>query len=278
MKNVTDNQFNSMVEKHGALFYEQLELEARYKRIAMDSMRNMLSDKKANGAASEVSIGKGLINHQFETVYNNVKTFVDYTLAPKPGVKPAYLGILKDLLELYGDKLDDLYTLLTFLPFSTIINGVFKGETRLSNLSNIIGVELQQEARMEAFLQTHPDVGDKVLTGVSKRVQRHYKTYYAQRMMSHVGFEWAGWNSNDAMHLGAKLIELVIDGSGYFEQYHDTDSKNYYTTTEIRPTQWLLDTWAKNEENVIAKAFKLIPTVIPPAPGKTLRPGDIMGN
>lgn len=266
----------NMVNKYGELFTEQLEIEASYKQFAEELLKNAYEESKLEGQAAETALGKRLMNHQFDTVFENVKVFVETTLQPKPGVKPAYIGILQQLADIYEGKERDLYTLLTMATFSVLLNSVFRKETRLSNLAQTVAAEVQTEARMEAFLKANPEIAASVLRGISERVSKHYKTYYAYRRMEHANFSWNPWSLKDSTLFGAKLIELVIQGSGYFELYDHTDM-NGKAVTEIHPTQWLLNTWAKNEEKLIAKAYRMCPTVVPPAPWTTFKDGGYYG-
>jgi hypothetical protein len=120
----------NMVNKYGELFTEQLEIEASYKKFAEELLRDVYEESKVEGQAADTALGKRLMNHQFDTVYDNVKVFVETTLQPKPGVKPAYIGILQQLAEIYEGKERDLYTLLTMGTFSVLLNSVFRKEAR----------------------------------------------------------------------------------------------------------------------------------------------------
>lgn len=272
MRNLTANLENL----YGDLFFEQLEIESSYKQLAEEILTKSYEDHKAEGKAIETALGGRILEHQFESIYNNINEFIDSMVTPRPGVKPIYFHIINQLEDIYEDRRKDLVTMLTLASFSVLLNGVFQKECRLSNLSRLVGNEVQLEAQMEAYLNANPDIAASVIRGVSKRVSKHYKAFYAMRRMQHSGFNWTPWKTKEYVLLGAKLIELVVTGSNCFELYDHTDL-NGKAETEIHPTQWLLETWAKNEENLIAKTYLTCPTVIPPAPWEDFRNGGYYG-
>lgn len=269
---------NKPEELYGDLFYEQLNLEDTYKNLAQEAAKRLLEDRRANHSAATSSLGQRFISHQFDTVLDNVKAFMEYTLKPKPGVKRSYFSIVENLMRIYEGQEEQLYNIMAVLPFSVLINRTMSNDLIYSNLLSQVANELEQEVKTEAFLQTlNGGEVKSLLSGISERVARSYKALYVERRMKHSGFHWDNWERQDAVLLAAELVQLVIAGSGYFEEYRDT-TREGNSLLEIRPTQWLLDAWAKNEESMIARAYRLCPTVIPPAPWESIYEGGYYGS
>ncbi len=258
------------------LFIEQWELEKEQKTLAEAMKEKAFADQKSEGLASGIPVASSLINYRMKEVLQSVEEFVSHTTKPRRGVKPAYTYILQALVNIYEGKEDHLHALLAYLPFSVLIDNAMKSEFRLSNLSYSVGSQLQEEARLEAFCQKHPDEAQSTLKGMKSRIEAQYKSYYAKRRMDYSEFVWSSWATDDLKHLGAKLIEIVVEASGYFETYNGVSFKGS-AMLEIRPTQWLLDTWDTNEGSLIGKAFRMVPTIIPPKPWEDLRTGAYYG-
>lgn len=255
------------------LYQDQITLEATWRDQARTMKELEIAKQKAEGGASSLSIGQRLIDREYENAINNVQAFVEHATAPRKGSKSAYVAILLDLQRIYKGRQDDLLNLLTFITFSTLLNGVMRQEYILSNLAKHVGQDIQHEARLDAFLQASEDhTQAAILKGIRDRRDQHFKTYYAERFQEYAGWEWVGWNKQDLQSLGACLIDLVKDGTGYFEEYQAGGQK------EIRPTQWLIDTWKKNEARVISRAFRMCPTIIPPKPWEDFYTGGYYGD
>lgn len=256
------------------LYEAQLKLEATWRNRARDLKTLEITKKVQDGGAADLSLGQRLIDREYDRAKGNIKAFLDYQLAPKGGVKAAYLEILTDLARIYESREEDLLNLLTFVTMSTLVNGVMKKEYRVSNLAKQIGFDIQYEARLDAFLQQSDQyTNGKITKGIRDRRDKHFKTYYAERFQEAAGFVWTGWNRQDLQSLGAIFIDLVRDGTGYWEDYQVDGGQR-----EIRPTQWLLDTWSKNEAKIIDRAFRQCPTIIPPKPWEDFYTGGYYGD
>lgn len=259
------------MEKH-PLYFEELELEARYKTFGEQKLRQVYDKAKAEGQVGTTTLGQKFIAHQYSAVFEAVKVFVEGALAPKRGVKPAYVGILLEMSELYRDEKDQLYSLLTFSPFSILMNNLMKRKDLfLSNVSQLIGKEIQDEYNLTHYLSKNPSRNVVVLNGIDQRVQGFYRRAYALAWMKRDNYQAPKWNHQDLMQLSACLVNLIVDNTSYFEYCPQG------ATLSVQPTQALLDAWATNEDNAISNAYRLCPTIIPPKPWESYEEGGYYG-
>lgn len=259
------------MEKH-PLYFEELELEARYKTFGEQKLRQVYDKAKAEGQVGTTTLGQKFIAHQYSAVFEAVKVFVEGALAPKRGVKPAYVGILLEMSELYRDEKDQLYSLLTFSPFSILMNNLMKRKDLfLSNVSQLIGKEIQDEYNLTHYLSKNPSRNVVVLNGIDQRVQGFYRRAYALAWMKRDNYQAPKWNHQDLMQFSACLINLIVDNTSYFEYCQQG------ATLSVQPTQALLDAWATNEDNAISNAYRLCPTIIPPKPWESYEEGGYYG-
>lgn len=259
------------------LFSKQIELEASFKREAEDFKKRAISKQKEYGEGSTLPVGTSLINYKLQDIIERVAGFVLNTVKPRRGVKPAYTPIIYKLTQIYKGKETDLYTLMAYLTISTLLDNSLKHEYRLNNHAKLLGTALQNEVKLEAFLQKHPDQTASILQGIDKRVQTHYREYYVQRRQAYEKFAWVNWGDEDKNHLGTKLIEIIIETTGYFTIFNDVTYRGS-SQSEVRPTQWLLDTWDKNEALLITKAFRYLPTIILPKKWVDMQEGAYYGD
>mgnify|MGYP005877063821 FL=1 len=259
------------MEKH-PLYFEELELEARYKTFGEQKLRQVYDKAKAEGQVGTTTLGQKFIAHQYSAVFEAVKVFVEGALAPKRGVKPAYVGILLEMSELYRDEKDQLYSLLTFSPFSILMNNLMKRKDLfLSNVSQLIGKEIQDEYNLTHYLSKNPSRNVVVLNGIDQRVQGFYRRAYALAWMKRDNYQAPKWNHQDLMQFSACLVNLIVDNTSYFEYCQQG------ATLSVQPTQALLDAWATNEDNAISNAYRLCPTIIPPKPWESYEEGGYYG-
>lgn len=259
------------MEKH-PLYFEELELEARYKTFGEQKLRQVYDKAKAEGQVGTTTLGQKFIAHQYSAVFEAVKVFVEGALAPKRGVKPVYVGILLEMSELYKDEKDQLYSLLTFSPFSILMNNLMKRKDLfLSNVSQLIGKEIQDEYNLTHYLSKNPSRNVVVLNGIDQRVQGFYRRAYALAWMKRDNYQAPKWNHQDLMQLSACLVNLIVDNTSYFEYCPQG------ATLSVQPTQALLDAWATNEDNAISNAYRLCPTIIPPKPWESYEEGGYYG-
>lgn len=258
--------------KHHPLYFEELELEARYKTFGEQKLRQAYDKAKAEGQVGTTTLGQKFIAHQYSTVFEAVKVFVEGALAPKRGVKPAYVALLMEMSELYKDEKDQLYSLLTFSPFSIMMNNLMKRKDLfLSNISQLIGKEIQDEYNLTHYLKLNPSRNGVVLNGIDQRVQGFYRRAYALAWMKRDNYQAPKWNHQDLMQLSACLVTLIVDNTSYFEYCPQG------AALKVQPTQALLDAWATNEDNIVSNAYRLCPTIIPPKPWESYEEGGYHG-
>ena len=259
------------MEKH-PLYFEELELEARYKTFGEQKLRQAYDKAKAEGQVGTTTLGQKFIAHQYSNVFEAIKLFVENALAPKRGVKPAYVSILFEMVELYKEEKDQMYSLLAFSALSTLMDNMMRRkELFMSNVSQWIGKEIQDEYNLTRYLSQKPSREPIVTKGIDQRVQSFYRRAYAIAWMKRDGYQAPKWDKQDLMQLAASLINIIITTTNYFE-YNQQG-----TALHIQPTQSLLDAWSTNEDNVVANSYRLCPTIIPPKPWTTYDDGGYYG-
>lgn len=257
-------------EQYGELYCKQLELELAYKTEAEELLKASLKQAVADGEAANTKIGGKLIDFAYDTTAANMQVLLDGIKQPKRGVVPVYTPIVKQLLEIYREREEDLITLLSVAALSTILSATFAAKNTLSRIASDIIKEVEQEAQIEAFFlykgeqegKIDPKLIEDFDKGIKERIQKSYKITYATNRMHKEEFMWVKWEKGEkspAQFLGAKLLEMAIKGSGYFEE-----STNLEGIDCIVAKQWLVDTWTKNAQLLQQYAHKFCPMIIPP--------------
>ena len=259
------------------LYIQQIELEEAFKREVEQIRRLSISKEKEKGNGSSVPVGSALVRLRLREAMEAMTAFVETTTKPKRGAKPSYMPILQHLMAIYpATEENHLAALLATVTLNILIDNTLRKEFRLNNIAMQISQILEEEARLESFLQQAPEHRKSTLKGIKTRIDVQYRTYYAKRRQAYETFLWRGWDRDTSRHLGAKLVEIIIQSTGYFDLHHGSTYKGS-SQVEVKPTHWFLETWAKNESILIDKTFRFIPTLIPPKPWEDLKNGGYHG-
>ena len=255
------------------LFTAQLALENKYKKIGEERIRTMYDkvtyDDKT--PAAETKLGQNLLSHEFEHVKQAVHTYVEEILKPKRGTKPTYVSLIETMKEAFTttEKVADVMTLSAF---GIMFSASLRKEVHNSNLSRLIGDELEHETRLQIFLNTSPEEGGKALQGVEKRVQALYKQAYLSACYQRAEFQTTPWNRQDKLQLAACLIQIICKAGSYFEE---NTAEGDLT---IAPSQKLIEAWSKNVDVLVSRAFTYCPTIVPPKPWTSFIEGGYYGD
>ena len=236
---------------------DELRIEKEYKQLAENLLLDSYDQRVKDEKAGETKIGERLANYSFSTVKNNIKALFIHK-SSHGGVVPAYQSVSDELLSTYKDHEDELYTLLTMSVFNVLTSNALKHQdlgVSVSNTAEKLYFALLEEVQAFTFLhQYQAPAGEEKDTsgykkwfneGLKKRSQQHYKETYARFFYKNRSWTPPTGDKINGIKLCCKLIELCVDGSGYFE-YCQVQRNKKQSVAGIKPKQWLLTTWNKN--------------------------------
>ena len=82
--------------------------------------------------------------------------------------------------------------------------------------------------------------------------------------MNRASVDWETWPKTDRLHIGVKLIELVIEATGYFRVYNAKSGR--HVRTYVAPTERVLEWIHKQIDTYALLLPDRYPTIIPPKP------------
>ena len=256
------------------LFQKQLDLEEKYRSRG----RAKMMQAYASAQAAETCLGRRMVSHAFDRMTETVADFICTTVSPKTGVKPAYWSCVADMVDVYKDSLEEAAAVMTLATLRNLLNSSLRSEYILSNIAQAIGTDIYNEVRLQAYLNSGLANVKAIESGIKSRAGLVYKLAYATHHMAETGFTWRKWAAKDKTALGAKLIEIAIQTTGYWECPPMTYRYNGKSAvSEMRPTQRLLDTWQRNYDRLLDTACVLVPTIIPPKPWTGITDGGYFG-
>ena len=274
---------------------DELQLEGEYRHMAMDKLKETLSNKEEKGDASHTSMGSGLINHLFNNLASNMKVWLDDQLTPKRGVKPMYYQFLKHAHEQYEDE-DTFISILCLSVLSNVINQIAlptdRSHPTLTNVGESTGRQIVDEVHLQEFLnylkgddyqayinspifqdwlKTHSkkmfefaNIPIGISRGLKMRNSDYYRRYYVKQVEAKVlsaNIPWTPkkFDKNVWYTLGSKLVEVLLYSTDLFELKSEGGEVD-----ELYATQKFLDIWQSNTDYALLHAYKTCPTIIPP--------------
>lgn len=268
------SDFQELESKYGDLYFKQLALESEAKAEAEDSIKSCLEKARMDGEAGTSSLGDKFSQFAWSTCRDNIHALIADVKKPKKTTQGMYIEPMKDLLKVYQGREEALEDMLTLTGLSCSINAILtvdlENKDNMSGISTAIGTHVKQEADVESYFNFEVSQGAKraliknsMDNGISKRVWDSYKIRYAvARMNNEEGFVRLGWSRQEMQVLGAKILEMIIKGSGFFEETQKiVNGKNLSC---LKMTEWFEKAWFDNENHLIENAILYQPTIIPP--------------
>lgn len=243
------------------LFLEELEIEYQFKHQAEEQLKRHLDEKTQAGAAIETPIGRGLIEYLYDNLAANIEAFLVSTEAPKRGVKPIYYPLVMWLLGVYKDNRQDLITLLSLATITEAVNGAHLFST-LSNVSADTTRTVLEETTLQEYLQQDNVKTISLLHGLKYRKSNFYRRYFVQNIMKQDNWQQKQWDKKTQKLFGAKLLEILIDGTDLFQVNND----NPKHIDCIQPTTIFQELWKRNKDFLLSHAYQSCPMIMPPMP------------
>lgn len=260
---ILDNRRLQVMEEmeQSPLFLEELEIEYQFKHQAEEQLKKHLQEKTQAGAAIETPIGRGLIEYLYDTLAANIEAFLVDIETPKRGVKPIYYPLVLWLLGVYKDNRQDLITLLSLATITEAVNGAHLFST-LSNVSADTTRTVLEETTLQEYLQQDNVKTISLLHGLKYRKSNFYRRYFVQNIMKQDNWQQKQWDKKTQKLFGAKLLEILIDGTDLFQVNND----NPKHIDCIQPTTIFQELWKRNKDFLLSHAYQSCPMIMPPMP------------
>ena len=273
--------------QYGDLYDAQLLLEDEAKHNAEERMKIILETVRRNGEAGSSKLAGRLMEHPWKTSRTNISALIKNAQIPKKTTQGNWVAPMKELVSIYRGRVTELEDMLILIGHSTAIDCVLLAhktqQQTLSNVAICIGRSVMREASVERFFQWSQETKDldkkklqhSMDKGIAQRVRNSYRIVYAVNRMHKAGFPGLKWDKQAELALGAKILEMLVAGSAYYEIV-DKHLDNKKIKCLIM-SEWFEKAWFANEDKTIANAIKYIPTIIPPKPWTTPQSGGYYG-
>lgn len=256
-----------MIENH-PLYAEQLELEAQMIASGMTSYFHAEAQAAAKGRASSTGVGSYLTTLGVSEVEARVTAFIAEMESGRRGRRGAAYPYLK-LLPPAVSAAVAVKAMINYLSRPGVgINYLAspgRAAAPLVAVAKRVGEAVESEAAVAAYEKAQPDLVPAILAKLDKTTSHpaHRRRVILASMRKN-NFEMPRWDSRALTLVGVKLIEAVVEVTGFFEVELIRSGKE--TTRHVRFTQAALDLIADRQSLLSRSMPTLSPMIIPPKP------------
>lgn len=259
------HNFNVIADMYGeTLAAEQLKLEHEAYEMGEARFIKQLNRQILRGEFADNATAKPALNDIVPKLSAAISAFVEEGNAKgKRGRKHVALAPLM--------QIDADYAALI------VIKSVFvclSKEMNIQNVASRIGTAIEDEIRYGRIRTTEGDYFKKYIkNALDKRNGAAYRKAYMQAVETSMiaagtlseDDKWSAWDKETTMHLGIKLIELLIQSTGLVEIHRiNQGTKNDAETIRISDTY--IDYFAGRARSLAGISPVMQPCIIPPKP------------
>lgn len=215
--------------------------------------------------------GKRLLKIGIEPVALGVKEFVDKAYSGKAGRRHIAATLLKGL---------DPYV-VAYLSLRKLIDCVsYEDSFYYQMLASNIGREIELEVKLGVLYSQDRDRYNMTFAKTrTSNLKNHRRAVFSYAFGKSETVEFERWNKEDLLHLGSKLIDIIVEKTGFFTiasvPQREVKNKKVAVTNRIvvHPTSKCLEFIETNKERASMLNPDYLPTLIPPKKWRHARGG-----
>ncbi|MET4733895.1 DNA-directed RNA polymerase [Thalassospira sp. MBR-102] len=255
------------------LVARQIDLELRMLGLGKDAFQKKVTDARQKKNEAGTRYGQSLLLHGLDPVVKGIEDFMEQANSGRAGKRHTAVHYFNEM-----DK-----QVAAMLALRVVIDGVTARRT-LQALCIQIGSRLEVERRFHA-LQSQDRVIDgetgkekegKTIKYVKKKVAKSADFGYRRNIlavaMTRNDFDWTPWPEVDKLHVGLKMLEIIIERTGLVEMMDIQKGKHKtvrYVVCSEKTKGWIDKQVARCE----LLTPQWLPTIIPPVEWTNTRDG-----
>ena len=244
-----------------SLFDRQVALEAEMVSRGTNLFKKKVSDAKVGGKESTTAYGSFLTKKAIAPVAAAIRVFTGETKTGKAGRKNVAAGYLRDIDA----------EVIAFISLRCCLNFV-STQVTFQNAAITVASQLENEARLTYFEKANIDEYRKATKATENTRHERHKQAVFRYIASKNDIDLPTWPKRDKLLIGQKLIEIVIDTTGFIEITAD------YKAQKGKPKEGMayiynivgskkcLDWISRMNDFSELAAPEFMPTIIPPCP------------
>lgn len=230
---------------------EQWRLEEEMSQRGFEAFHRSLNSAREHGLEDQTVYGATILLHRLEAVAEGIRQFLAESDTGKPGKRHLAAAPLRALRP----------EVAALIALRAVVQGLTMPRTAQS-VTTTIGTMIEDEIRLSAFREQESRQFDQMMKGVRERVGYAYKRVYALRVVKKYD-EHEPWTRVKKLHVGAKLLDIVIETAGIVEVV-DQSEGHHRTVKYVVATAETLS-WVDKRVNAVSMLRPTYePMVVPP--------------
>lgn len=222
-----------------ATMQQQLELEYLMLQSGVDRYNKQLNDLVGKSLSSKTLHGRAIIAGVCEPLADGIKELVkkktsnrDITYKLLQGIKPEQAS---------------------YLTLISVIDKV-AANVPLLNVARLVGVNIETQIRLDRWLKEDRETAKNLIDMANKKSDKGFdhKRHGLNHKMKLDGIDIPIWSDTDRIHIGIRLIDLVIQETGLVKirrEYQRRRAVSYLEATEDT-LQWIQAFNETNQSNL----------------------------
>lgn len=245
----------------------QTQLEAEQTDIGLNRYRNTVDVAKAKGRENTTNYGRSLMSYSVVGVADALNEFIEDAFKGKAGRLNASASMLS---MIDAEK-------AAYLSLKFAIDGVSTRQ-KLTKVAMKIGMAIQDEVKFRVFEDENKAWFQKIRNEVCKRTaDRHYRRYAIIHTMNKKAvLEFQPWTQQERLHVGSKMIDLIVQATGLFEVQTIRVGRNR-KAIYLQPTEKTVTWIEKFNERGELLFPSFLPMVVPPRDWTGIFDGGYLG-
>lgn len=250
-----NNQTNHVTD---ALIQRQILLEQEMRSLGTAKFQKMIADAKSKKRESETPYGSALLHEAVLPMAEKIREYLKASKERGKGKGAPHTAVL--YLNLINNP-----ELCAFQTCKTVLDSISLHREPTALALKISGC-LEDECRMKVFKKEDKPYYTTLMNNLDSRTKHHgYRKKLLVQCMNKRGIVWGAWDKDDRLHLGARLLELFIETTGFItmELVQESGDKTPY---RIEPTPKLIEWISKKNASGEVMQPEYLPMLVPPVP------------
>lgn len=236
------------------LWEEQVKLEEEMRDNSIESYYKSVNKNKTTRSESSTLYGITLMKHSIASVEKAITEFLEEAFSGRSGRLHLVAPFLNSVAV---DK-------AAYLTLKMVIDGV-SNRYSLTKVAMAIAGALEDEFKFSLFEEKEKAWFRVIRNEVTKRTGNRYYRRYAliHTMNKKALIDYEPWSKTEKLHLGCKLIDLLIQATGIVEvktQVYSRRHRQTYVVATEKTLEWI----EKVNANGATLSPFYLPCVVPP--------------
>jgi DNA-directed RNA polymerase len=230
------------------LFQQQIELEADMLTGGINRFRKARDTAIEKGRESHMPHGRAIVG----TVVGQVAQAIeDYLANPSNPSRDIAWKRIKDM---------DCEQ-VAYLSVVSLVDSISRKNTLL-HVARSIGTNIEMQDRLERWVQAEGSVARNTIKEAMKKAYGA-RRYGLTHKMNKDGYEESAWLKSERVHVGFKMVDLIIKHTGIIKlDTQQTERKR--RATYVHPTEGTLDFIKAFNEYIEVSRPRYLPCIVPP--------------